>query len=200
MTDPEQQPTLRKSLPTGYATVAAPVALQVPEGVKAYTVTVDEGNTTAVLEEIPEGIIPAGTGALIRTTDGSTEAELTFATKGWMQQQNDLQPVYRQKTVDAGVNACILGQGAEGTGFYRLNAGDRTLTDYKAYLVLPAGMTAVRSLKLEDADGATAVEELPESTGSTKEKEVYYDLQGRRVDHPTRGIYITAKGKKVIFR
>lgn len=31
------------------------------------------------------------------------------------------------------------------------------------------------------------------------ENEVYFDLQGRRVNNPKKGLYITSKGKKVIF-
>lgn len=198
VTDPEQQPTLRKSLPTGYATVAAPVALQVPAGVKAYTVTVDKNKQTAGLEELADGIIPAGTGALLRSTDGRTKTELTFAARGTLTQNNDLQPVYRQKTVDSEVNAYILSNGSKGIGFYLLNANDRTLMDYKAYLVLPEGMKAVHSLKLEGTEETTGIEKQPEKDGNAEE--VYYDLQGRRVTSPTRGIYITGKGKKVIFR
>lgn len=31
------------------------------------------------------------------------------------------------------------------------------------------------------------------------ENEVYFDLQGRRVNSPKKGLYITSQGKKVIF-
>ena len=44
----------------------------------------------------------------------------------------------------------------------------------------------------------------PSSVKSVKqstlnENEEYYDLQGRRVKNPTKGIYITKSGKKVLF-
>ena len=44
---------------------------------------------------------------------------------------------------------------------------------------------------------ATAIE-APFAEENLKNKDVYFDLSGRRVDHPTKGIYIV-NGKKVIY-
>lgn len=43
----------------------------------------------------------------------------------------------------------------------------------------------------------SSVESVKQST--LNENEEYYDLQGRRVKNPTKGIYITKSGKKVLF-
>ena len=49
---------------------------------------------------------------------------------------------------------------------------------------------AVRIEKATSVDGVNA---------QTVELDVYYDLQGRRVENPTRGVYIH-NGKKVFFK
>ena len=49
---------------------------------------------------------------------------------------------------------------------------------------------AVRFEKATGVDGVNA---------QTAERDIYYDLQGRRVENPTRGVYIH-NGKKVFFK
>ena len=62
----------------------------------------------------------------------------------------------------------------------------------KAYLVVPEVVTA-RNL---DIDGdVTGIKNI--KVGA--EDNVYYDLQGRRVLYPTKGLYIV-NGKKVIMK
>ncbi len=55
----------------GYATFIAPVALQIPDGVKAYTGVVN-GNWLT-LEEVPNGTIPANTGVVLESQFAENE-------------------------------------------------------------------------------------------------------------------------------
>lgn len=192
VTDEAQQPSLSKTLAaeSEYATIAAPVALNIPAGVKAYTVKVD--GEVAKLTEL-NGVIPAGVPAVIKGEAGTTDT-FTFAPEGSTTNENDLQGVYVETEIPAETTAYVLANGTQGVGFYLLDATDRTLAANKAYLVLPAGAANVKAFILNTGD-LTGIESV--ATGA--EAEEYYDLQGRRVMKPTKGIYITKSGKKVIF-
>ena len=93
----------------------------------------------------------------------------------------------------------ILAKEGNDYGFFLLwqegNEEDRTVAAHKAYLELPvAPANALRSIMIGGTTtGINSIE-----TGKA-ENEVYFDLQGRRVNNPKKGLYITSKGKKVIF-
>lgn len=191
--EPAQQPKLNKQMTAEYATLAAPVALNIPTGVKAYTVTVDEAQETAILEEVNE-VIPAGTAVILKKESDESSFDFTYAPEGSTENSNSLVGVYKATNVAADINAYILGNGSEGIGFYQMNAGDRTLGANKAYLALPATMSHVRSITI--GGPTTGIED---AVAEGVEAEEYYDLQGRRVMNPVKGIYVTKSGKKVIF-
>ncbi len=69
-----------------------------------------------------------------------------------------------------------------------------TLKGFRAYFELPEGATAP-VLSLEDGP-ATSISLTP---ASAQAEEVYYDLNGRRVEKPTKGLYII-NGKKVMVK
>lgn len=189
------QPTLSRTIgDAGYATLGAPVALNIPKGVKAYTVTVNEEKTVATLNEVTDGIIPAGCGVVLEKTDEGSEYNFTFAagtdaTIG----ENALVPLYTETTLGTDINAYILAT-KSGLGFYQLDPESRTIGANKAYLKLPATMNHVRSITI--GGPTTGIEE---TVANGNETEEYYDLQGRRVQNPTKGIYVTKSGKKVII-
>lgn len=96
---------------------------------------------------------------------------------------------------------------AEGASLYIFNESDvtfslvaagTTVEANKAYLETPTDITpAEGSIELEFEDeGGTGINNI--ETDKT-EDDNYYNLQGMRVEHPTRGIYIH-NGKKVIIR
>ena len=190
VTETADQPVITKVMAADYATIAAPVALNVPSGVTAYTVKVD--GEVAKLTELGK-VIPAGVPAVIKGTTGASY-EFTFAPEGLTTNENDLQGVYVETEIPAETVAYVLAKGTQGVGFYLLSDEDRTLAANKAYLVLPAGAENVKAFILNTGD-LTGIESV--ATGA--EAEEYYDLQGRRVTKPTKGIYVTKSGKKVIF-
>ena len=72
---------------------------------------------------------------------------------------------------------------------------------YRAFFVVPATTAAQApaqlSLRITRNDGSTT--EIDPSQVEGMETPIYYDLQGRRVENPTSGVYIV-NGKKVVIR
>lgn len=195
VTEPAQQPTLSRTIgDAGYATLGAPVALNIPDGVKAYTVTVNEGQNVATLHEVTGEIIPAGCGVVLEKTGGEGTYNFTFAAGADAIEGNRLVPLYTATTLGSEINAYILANKDNGLGFYQLDANSRTIGANKAYLVLPSTLNHVRSITI--GGPTTGIEE---TVANGNETEEYYDLQGRRVLNPTKGIYVTKSGKKVII-
>ena len=80
--------------------------------------------------------------------------------------------------------------------FYRAASGGASVSAGKAYLQIPLewlGNNASNTVGMRFDDGETT--DIEEVNGE-KEESIYYDLQGRRVENPSNGIYIV-NGKKV---
>ena len=88
-----------------------------------------------------------------------------------------------------------LAKKEKGVGFYKLG-DDVTVPAGKCYISVSKSVQAPTSREFlsigDDATGIKAVD-------GVTERGVVYDLQGRRVDQPTRGLYIE-NGKKVIIK
>ncbi|MGP1416292.1 MAG: hypothetical protein ACTTKM_03300 [Prevotella fusca] len=84
-------------------------------------------------------------------------------------------------------------------GFYKVRKGVTTVPGNKAFLVLTDAEAQAKGFILTFEDGSTTGIETVETSKGSIEDGVYYDLQGRRVENPTRGIYIV-NGKKVVIK
>lgn len=84
-------------------------------------------------------------------------------------------------------------------GFYKLNSTVTSVPGNKAFLVLTSTEAQAKSFVLSFDDGETTGIETINVEKNAAEDGVYYDLQGHRVEHPTRGIYIL-NGKKVVVK
>ncbi len=84
-------------------------------------------------------------------------------------------------------------------GFYKVKKGVTTVPGNKAFLVLTDAEAQAKGFILTFEDGSTTGIETVETSKGNIEDGVYYDLQGRRVENPTRGIYIV-NGKKVVIK
>lgn len=193
VTDAAQQPKLTKIMNAEYATLAAPVALNIPEGIKAYTVTVDATKQKAVMEEV-RNTIPAGVAVVLKKEGTESSFDFLFAAEGETTLTNNLTGVYSATNISTDINAYILANGNNGIGFYQMKADDRTLGANKAYLTLPASASGIRSITI--GGPTTGIES---SIAEGTQPEEYYDLQGRRVLNPTKGIYVTKSGQKVAY-
>ncbi len=84
-------------------------------------------------------------------------------------------------------------------GFYKVKNDVANIPGNKAFLVLTSTEAQAKGFVLEFEDGETTGIETIEGTKQNTEDGVYYDLQGRRVENPTRGVYIV-NGKKVVIK
>lgn len=192
----------------GYATLFLDKAVALPEGLTAYYCTVD--GTTAVLNEVGE-VIPAATGVVLKG-----EPNTTYTLTNTTAENSNAAVIAENNRLIGYVVDTNVPMGTGTDAYYALNVKDgavgffvpRTASDdmtsftakaNKAYLKLEGGAANVQMLSIRQGmDGdETAVENslvLPKT-----EEMVYYDLTGRRVYNPGRGIYIV-NGKKMILR
>ena len=179
----------------GYATLYAPVALEIPTGVTAYTVAID--GEWAILSEIEGGIIPAGTGVVIYSetadtynfTITTTEDSATSALSGTVSATYIEEDAY-VLTLDSELGVCF------GTALKNQQNNTAWLNNsHKAYLPKQMGSNAA-SYSFRFDNGTTVIEEVKAESGKVK---AIYDLQGRIVENPSKGIYII-NGKKVFVK
>ena len=84
-------------------------------------------------------------------------------------------------------------------GFYKVKSNVTNIPGNKAFLVLTNAEAQAKGFVLEFEDGGTTGIETIENSKHSTESGVYYDLQGRCVENPTRGVYIV-NGKKVVIK
>ena len=168
----------------GYATLFAPVALTIPDGVTAYIAT-DKGEYLT-LTAIEGGVIPASTGVILKggantynfaiTTGGSVEGNMLTGTVAAINRPQD---------------SYILSTGTEhGVGFYK--DGAQTIPGFKSYLQTA---NPIRGFLGFNFDNPTAISVIEAAMNAGK---AIYDLSGRRVENPVSGLYIV-NGKKVFI-
>ena len=182
-------PTVSINAEAGYATFGYAAALDLTD-VDAYTVTVN-GNK-ATLTSVKGKKIPAGTGIILEGSGDVTIPLTTEATDDIT--GNELK--ISDGTVEGDESTIyVLANKDNGVGFYLLANGQKVLAG-KAYLeVTGPGSRSFIGIG-DDTTGITMVQgEGVMVNGSDN----YYDLQGRRVAQPTKGLYIV-NGKKVIIK
>ncbi len=179
----------------GYATLYAPVALEIPEGVAAYVGTLNDDETELTLTEV-EDVIPAETGVVLYRAEG------TASTTHHFDATDDVEDI---ETDFVGSIATIAKSGTPytlqthngGVAFKRYT-GDN-ISGFKAYLNLTTNSAEAQAIRIRFAgeeDDTTGIEgSVLDAQGS----QLIYDLQGRRVLNPTKGMYIV-NGKKVVIK
>ena len=169
----------------GYATLFAPVALSIPEGVTAYTGTVNGAWLT--LNEVMGGVIPANTGVVLKAEANTYNFVVADNVEGI--DGNDLAGTAAKASCTAEANY-TLANGEDGVGFYLYQG--TTLAGFRAYL--PKGDAAAPALRIRLAGEETGIEQIAGDA-----ELVIYDLAGRRVEKMEKGIYIV-NGKKVVIK
>jgi hypothetical protein len=173
-------------------------ALQAAVGVHVYKATVE--GSAATLGEIGDRIIPAGEAVILKFaspgylpfTNPETASSSDYA-------DNDLQgvdaPTAKSLYTDAGKTVYTLAGPDGNLGFYRYKG--TTLAANKAFLTFDSGSGNLVGFFPFAEDDATSVES-PAIRENRNDAPVY-DLMGRRVSQPTRGLYIM-NGKKVLVK
>lgn len=181
-------PTVSISASAGYATLGYAAALDLT-GIEAYTAAVS--GSKVVLTSVKGKKIPGGTGIIL---EGSGDVTIPLTTEA-TDEITDNQLLVSDGTVTGdGSTIYVLANGTSGVGFYLVEYGS-AITAGKAYLI--SGSGARQFIGFGDDNGATGIDSL--TPALSKGEEVYYDLQGRRVAQPTKGLYIV-NGKKVIIK
>ena len=166
-------------------------------GVKAYIGSIFN-RETGVLTMTRAYDVPAGTGLLIKGESGTYEIPLKQSNSIV---SNLLKGVVTATNVNATENGYVnyvLNNGSQGVGFYKVGTAGANLEAGRAYLQIPAETATSRNalkLRFDDEEEATAISDVERQEGEV----AVYDLQGRRVEQPQRGIYIRG-GKKVIVK
>ena len=148
--------------------------------------------STLTLTEISDRVINKGEGVVLKSNSSSIELASaastgTEAVGGY--DDNDLKGTMNSITNPG--NAYVLNKTAtNGVGFYRLSS-EGTIGAHKAYLTY-SGDLAREFFLFDEATGIEAID-----NGQLTIDNVVYDLQGRRVAQPAKGLYIV-NGKKYI--
>lgn len=175
-----------------YATFSSPYALDFSgeEGLKVFTAGVNDANTKVILREVTNKLVPANTAVVLHGAEGTYTG--TIIAEADALTGNELH-VATEEMSGAGQNIYVLNKKNGVVGFYLLS-DEGTLEQGKAYLTLNR---RAPMLSLSEDGEATAVRDLPlqATTGSG----VCYTLDGRRVTHPAKGVFIQ-NGKKIVIR
>lgn len=171
----------------GYATLIAPVALEIPAGVEVYTATFEDGR--AKLTSISD-VIPANVGVVVKAAQGTYNFNITTTENV---ATSALSGVPNTENVASESAAFILANGKHGVGFYKLSSANRTIHGFRAFYTAPAEAQAVSAFLLED--NVTGIEEIETSA----DKAPIYDLSGRRVAKAEKGVYIQ-NGRKIFVK
>ena len=189
----------------GYATYCSDKALDFSHtpDLKAYIVTSDgsETNYTEVTTA------PANTGLLLKGIKGETTnfTAYVIGNSDTKTADNKLVGVNENTHIDATTegktNFVLQNQVKYGVGFYKVTSEGFNVRANSAYLSveLSSGSEARSFFALPEAGSETTGINSIDNGQLTIDNEAVYDLQGRKVQNPKRGLYIM-NGKKVMVK
>ena len=184
----------------GYATYVTPCAIDldaIASELTAFKVTSAAVGESGVNMESVEGVVGAGCALVFKGEPGT----YTF-TRSTQPESADL-----SGNLLKGSDGTVTGDGAtiygfanksHGPGFYIVTSG-LAVPAGKAYLQITPGSGDVKvflPLNFGDATGIINIEQL---NVLLNDGYSVYDLQGRQVNHPSKGLYIV-NGKKLLIR
>ena len=185
---------------SGYASYCSPLPLDLTptDNYAAYVVTQVNKEAPTVMFEKITGAVPAGTPFILYGKEAAnTTVTLPVATGATTAPENNMLIGTLEPTPINTVEGIFTNFGLSGGSFVKLNNG--TIPANKAYLPVLTSLVS-------DAPALTIVFGDDETTGisltpnpSLKGEGSIYTLDGRRVENPTKGIYIV-NGKKVIIK
>lgn len=181
-----------------YTTLCLPFNVKLPEGtaVKAYYASAAAGEVLKLTEIT--GIIPANEGVILQKTNESEAANINLAitTEEATLTGNKLKGVTAKREGYTALNNYVLAAKNGATGFYK--AKFTAIAANKAYLPV-ANVQNAQGVMMAFSFGneVTGIDNVNAAAPAAKK---YYDLQGRRVLYPAKGIFVTEDGQKVLFK
>lgn len=180
-----------------YTTLCLPFNVKLPEGstVKAYYASAAAGDVLKLTEIT--GIIPANEGVILQNTDAAEAViNLTITTEEATLTENKLKGVTAKREGYDALSNYVLAEKNGATGFYK--AKFTAIVANKAYLP-SENITNAQGVMMAFSfgDEVTDIDNVNAAAPAAKK---YYDLQGRRVLYPAKGIFVTEDGQKVLFK
>ena len=192
---------------SGVGTFSADVNLELPDGLQAHFCTylkeVDEGLAIKIIS-IDGNVISANTGMLMSGTGGETYRLKYTAEPGATNESNKLVAVVESEHIPA-TNGLYTNFMMKGGRFVKILEEDESvmMPAHRAYLPLLTAEVANANVIgiIWDDDTVTGLDGVAADDNRTNPNldGTIYNLQGQKVDHPTRGIYII-NGKKVVIK
>ena len=181
----------------GAATLVLPYETEIPENVKAYTLTYASGNK-AVATELT-GVIPANTPVLVNAEKGdyTFKATAKLTTKTAEPVSGSLHGVWSEEVVPVG--SYVLQNQSGTVAFYRVDAADFKVKANQAYLYAPEAAGA-KMLNIDFGGDATAINGV-EAEASNANTQVY-TIDGKKANRNNLAkgqVYVT-KGKTFILK
>ena len=176
----------------GWATICSEYPLDFSTAItnlQAYAITGQTG-TTLTLEEVSKAV-DANEGILLNAAEG--DYRIPVAATGTAVSGNKLQGNLTATSKDAN-SIYVLMAGEKGVGFYK-NNNAFTVGANTAYLNVSDFAGAPTFLSFFDSE-TTGIESVKQNTAAFG---TFFDMQGRRVAKPAKGLYIIG-GKKVVIR
>ena len=177
-----------------YATFSSKYALDFTDVtyVKAYQASM---SGTKVLMTRVSGKVPANTGLFLARQEGETSEEIptticTTDLTGNLMKASTGKPVVSD-------NLYSLVKRGDDYGFAKVASG-YTWAEGKAYLETPATVNAPSLDFSMDDDETTTIHSI-DIANNPAEDGVMYNLEGKRINQPSKGVYIV-NGKKVIIK
>ena len=176
---------------SGMATLVLPYETAIPDGAKAYTLSYISGDA-AQATEIETGILPANTPVLVRAEAGQHIFTANTIWQSGTPVKNALTGVFSKTVVPAG--SYILTKQDDVVAFRKADGTTNTVDANRCYLTAEAANA--RLTIAFNGDAVTGISTtLSDDDAETANR--FYDLQGRRVAQPKKGLYLR-DGKKII--
>lgn len=192
---------------SGYASVNYDFPVKFPAGVKVYK-KAEEAATYIRLAEITPGAdgcvsLPTGNAAFVAGTPGASIAlEILLDEPAAIDGGTGVNGTYLATTFDANSAANVYGIAKvnDVVAFYKMQGGT-TIKQNKGYIESATNNAPRMELTFGEGE-TTGIESMLEDNSRREsiDTSVLYDLNGRRVLYPSRGIYVTAGGQRIFLK
>ena len=192
---------------SGYASVNYDFPVKFPAGVKVYKKAL-EAATYIKLEEIPAGddgrvSLPTGNAAFVAGTEGeSITLEILLDEPAAIDGGTGVNGTYLATTFNetSAANVYGIAKVNDVVAFYKM-AANTTIKQNKGYIESATNNAPRMELTFGEGE-TTGIESMLEDNSRREsiDTSVLYDLNGRRVLYPSRGIYVTAGGQRIFLK
>ena len=150
------------------------------------------GTSLALTELTTDQIVTKNNAVILKSTSPTITLTKTASSSSNSFTGNSLLGVTDPAGLTANGTHFVLNKGSNGVGFYKMKSGKKIGVG-KAYLTYSSASSPEFFEFDDDITRIVPIEHSPLTIDH------YYDLQGRKVERPTRGIYIV-NGKKVFIK